>query len=235
MNWFDLIYILNEKDIDKKFLKKHEHLFVKGCRGFGYWLWKPYLIKKILYSMNNGDQLLYVDAGCHLNYQGQSKLNDYFNQIANSELKVGGFQLENCHNEKRWTKMDLIKELSADNNDAILNSGQICATHVLIQKCDESIAFINEWLRLAEKTHLIDDTPSIAPNYTEFQEHRHDQSIFSLLCKLKGAITFSGHEVYPSATQTWDDLKNCPIHDRRDKQTSLISRLISKVKKYVAN
>ena len=31
--------------------------------------------------------------------------------------------------------------------------------------------------------HNIDDTPSIIPNYPNFKEHRHDQSIFSLLTK----------------------------------------------------
>ena len=31
--------------------------------------------------------------------------------------------------------------------------------------------------------HLIDDTPSLLENTVDFREHRHDQSIYSLLLK----------------------------------------------------
>ena len=43
--------------------------------------------------------------------------------------------------------------------------------------------FVDEWLRFAAQSSLIDDSPSKAPNYPGFREHRHDQSIFSLLSK----------------------------------------------------
>jgi hypothetical protein len=43
--------------------------------------------------------------------------------------------------------------------------------------------FVNEWYILGCNYHLIDDTNSITDNDSEFVDHRHDQSIFSLLIK----------------------------------------------------
>ena len=38
---------------------------------------------------------------------------------------------------------------------------------------------------------LIDDSASISKNHKDFIEHRHDQSLFSLICKKKTFIAFS--------------------------------------------
>ena len=43
--------------------------------------------------------------------------------------------------------------------------------------------FIKDWYNLGCKYHLIDDSISKEKNSREFKDHRHDQSIFSLLLK----------------------------------------------------
>ena len=47
----------------------------------------------------------------------------------------------------------------------------------------ETVDLVNEWYNISCNYHMIDDTPSIIPNVGSFKEHRHDQSIFSLLTK----------------------------------------------------
>jgi len=44
---------------------------------------------------------------------------------------------------------------------------------------------VEEWLRvsLLYDSHFLRDTPSYKPNYPGFVEHRHDQSILSLLVR----------------------------------------------------
>ena len=49
---------------DNYFASKHAEFINKNRRGFGYWLWKPYLIKKNMDAMEDGDILLYSDSGC---------------------------------------------------------------------------------------------------------------------------------------------------------------------------
>ncbi len=231
MGCFDVIRVLTEKNLDKEFLNKYKHLLKVGVRGFGYWIWKPYIIKKTLQEMNDGDQLLYLDAGCHLNHGGRKRLLEYFDEVSSSDLKVGGFQLSDCHNEKRWTKMDLLVKLGVNKNDRVLKTGQVEGGHVILEKGSQSDDFVKEWVNIAENEHYVDDSPSIETEYKDFQEHRHDQSIFSILCKIKGAVLFSADEVYPADGASWNLLCDYPIQDRRDTKLSLRAQLLNKIAK----
>ena len=42
------------------------------------------------------------------------------------------------------------------------------------------------WDTAKNYPNLFDDSKSITPNFNNFIENRHDQSIFSLICKIKG-------------------------------------------------
>ena len=78
--------------------------------------------------------------------------------------------------------MDLIVKLNM-LDDKYLNSDQYQAGVVLYSINDKTKNFINEWYDLGCDYHNIDDSPSISKNSDIFIEHRHDQSIFSLLLK----------------------------------------------------
>ena len=96
--------------------------------------------------------------------------------------------------EKKWTKMDLIEYLGM-NNEECLNSYQYQGGVNLFYKCDLTMRFVKEWFNICCKYSLLDDSPSIIPNDPSFCEHRHDQSIFSILFKkynLKSNYTLPG-------------------------------------------
>ena len=57
----------------------------------------------------------------------------------------------------------------------------LVATVLTIQRRPETLAFVREWLEWCEHGQLLTDAPSAAPNAPEFVDHRHDQSLFSLL------------------------------------------------------
>lgn len=51
---------------------------------------------------------------------------------------------------------------------------------------------VKEWMNVFyNDMHLVDDTPSLIKNSDDFIEHRHDQSIFSILSKLYNAATIN--------------------------------------------
>ena len=59
------------------------------------------------------------------------------------------------------------------------------------KKNSYSIDFLNSWINIFENHfNLIDDSPSKIKNFEGFVENRHDQSVFSLLCK-KNSISAS--------------------------------------------
>lgn len=61
---FDEVVSFSIKDIDREFLEKNIRILSQP-RGAGYWLWKPYFIKKTLDRMNEGDLLAYSDSGSY--------------------------------------------------------------------------------------------------------------------------------------------------------------------------
>lgn len=164
---------------DNYFISKHAEFINKNRRGFGYWLWKPYLIKKNIDTMEDGDILLYSDSGCELGIQNKEKLLECFDLVKKEKLMathVAG-QIE-----IKWSKKDLVEKIGVDE-EKYLNSLQNQATVILLLVCPETRFLIKEWYDISCDYHNIDDSPSISPNYDSFIEHRHDQSIFSLLTK----------------------------------------------------
>ena len=84
ISFFDKDFLFTEKDLDENFKNEFKDVLVEGVKGYGYWVWKPYLIKKVLDELNIGDTLLYVDAGCHINYKGKKRIGKYFELLKTS-------------------------------------------------------------------------------------------------------------------------------------------------------
>ena len=178
--------IVGKTDIDLKrdtaFWPTHDIFIKNNPRGYGYWLWKSYIIKKQLEIMEDNDVLVYADAGCVLNIQGKPRLLEYI-QLANHDSGIVSFQMNLL--EQVWTKMDIIIEL---NGQDLLTTGHICATSFIIRKCPNSIKCVNLWYDTCCKYNLINDSPSKIPNHPDFRQHRHDQSIWSIIRKKYGCV-----------------------------------------------
>jgi hypothetical protein len=91
-------------------------------------------------------------------------------------------------------------------------TGQLLASFVIIKNSWKSKLFVANWLTYASDERAITDLPNQLgkPNYPAFQEHRHDQSVLSLLGKKWNV--FIGDD--PSQ---WGDPKNYIIMHTRDK------------------
>jgi hypothetical protein len=217
INIFNNIITYTDKDLidDPIFWNKHSDFILNNYRGYGYWIWKPYLTLKTLEIMNENDILVYCDAGCELNSEGINRLNEYINIVENNEYANISFELS--HKEKSWTKMDIFNFFNIninDNNDIdkYVNSKQLIAGIFILKKCKLTSFIIEEWYRIACNYNLINDTPSILPNDESFIENRHDQSIFSLLRKKYGTITINDET--NRHIWSYDEYKKFPIYRR---------------------
>ena len=179
LNLFTQTILYTQDDLKKNvdFWDTHNNFINNNKRGYGYWLWKPFLIKKTMENMNEGDILLYLDCGCELDYQKKNNLITIFDIVKTTKL----LYTLTCV-EKNWNKMDLIISLDM-NKENDLNTPQRQAGVICFLVCAETINLVNEWYKIGSTYHNIDDSPSILKNLKGFCEHRHDQSIFSLLSK----------------------------------------------------
>ena len=245
-NFYDKIIVCNEKDLDYSFKEKYKEKLIVGSRGFGYWCWKPQIILQLYKNIKYGDIIQYSDVGCHLNHHGIERLRDYINLTNNSHNGILAFRSTNPQFpliyddrklldlvEYKWTKGDLFDYFGVRNNRSITHTQSYGATNLFIKKCEKSEEFLNKWLSVINHNFcLIDNSESISPNFDGFIEHRHDQSILSILCKLNNVPYISSYEYwYPSKKNInkpdWNSLKTFPIHRKRDKNFGFIKFFLS--------
>ncbi len=209
---FDFINCCTEKNLDQEWFDKHKNFMYSNSRGFGYWIWKPKLIQQFLSKMNDGDILCYADSGCRLNIQGKERLLYYKKLAEESEFKNVSFPLKynfnnkkTCHLEKTWTKKDVYNLFNLEGKE----EAQLVGGIFLICKCKNTIDMVNKWLELAENYHYIDDSPSIEKNDVLFKEHRHDQSLWSIVRKQYGTTMLEEDETY---YENFNNHLDKPIH-----------------------
>jgi len=242
MNYFDDIIPYTYNDLTADFTERYHDKLHDNIRGFGYWSWKPEIIKQTLAKMKDGDQLLYLDAGCNLNNHGKDRLKQYFDMLSddtplvtfindtedtlffNKDIKLPDWPLKN------WIKGDLIDYFNIREQNEILDQQVFFAGILLLQKGKISKTFIDKWEEtISTDWSFIDDSPSKSPNLDGFIEHRHDQAIFSVLCNLYPVNQISGCEVvYPKIKgrgSDWKKLKNFPIHARRDRRENFSTKV----------
>jgi len=210
---FNEILIINDKILQEKypeFWEKHSDFILNNKRGYGFWIWKSYLILKVLESLNENDIVVYADAGCSLNKDGIDRLNYYFDLVRKSDYGILSFELG--HLEKTYTKRDLFVYLGM-NYDEYLNSYQLMATSIILKKCAHSMNIISTYYETMCNYSLIDNSPSVLENDGSFVEHRHDQSVLSLLRKKYGSVVIPDETWYPD----WDleYIKKFPILAKR--------------------
>jgi hypothetical protein len=186
-NMFNDLFIYKEDDLRTipEFWNEHHGWINSKKRGHGYWIWKSFLTKYVMEKyMEDNDILVYADAGCSLNIHGKTRLFEYIDIVNNSDYGILSFSMDHLP-EKSWTKMDLFRHLNA-TEDVYMNSGQIIATSFVLRKCGHTKFIIDLWYETACNYHLLDDSASNSKNDDSFKEHRHDQSIFSLIRKVYG-------------------------------------------------
>lgn len=223
---YDKVLAFDETFLDADFRRKNADILNSSTRGFGWWIWKPQSVKQVLASMKDGDILNYADVGCHVNARGKKRLLEYFEIAANAPSGVLAFiQNDSAGSlERVWTKGDLFDAVGVRGNPEITDTPQVAATMFFIRKCPEAEKFVARWLELAEADghSLIGGAPSRSPNFPEFRDHRHDQSIFSILAKTSAATFLPHSENYPSASlpdgsPDWSTLAEFPLLAMRDK------------------
>ncbi len=178
-NWgFDLVSMKTPDDLmNSTFYKQNMNVF-RYRRGFGYWLWKPYYIYQTLMQASENDVVIYSDSGVEI----AGSLEPLF-ELARNKTPIVAFGVHR-HLNRMWTKRDCFVGLDCDS-ERFWNAEQWNGFFQVYRRCDSVMKFVAEWLDRCCDPRLITDLPNQLgqSNFPEFRDHRHDQSIFSILCE----------------------------------------------------
>lgn len=170
----DQVISYGRSDLQASQFYKDNRKILDQPRGGGYWLWKPYFILQTLKQMNAGDVLIYADAGMF--FRKPVKL---LTDLTKSSNCIFFYNAIRCG---QYTKRDLFVRLNCDTEE-YHSAPMVHAGLQVYRKSDEAIQFLESVLSICTEGDLITDAPNTCglPNLQGFIEHRHDQSIFSLM------------------------------------------------------
>jgi len=178
---FDGVASYNDKMIEP-FIKQNPQIF-QYKRGFGYWAWKPYIILETLKKLNDGDIVFYIDSGNSI-INDLSPIMDQIgfrgNGIILFENRDGNHEHQVWKN-RMWTKYDCFHKMNC-LEEKYINGDQIDGSYIISEKNEFTLKFYEEYLNYCLDPEIITDIPNkYGQNFPEFKDHRHDQSILSLL------------------------------------------------------
>lgn len=197
---FSDVEVYDRRTLDQSFVSQHKEFMTSNSKGFGFYIWKSQAVLQAIADSRDYDLLCWLDAGYTLNPGGISRFLDYISMAQASKYKMLSFY--NIYTEYMWTKADLAKRLGVYEDPEIMSSSQISSGFFLMAPTRSNISLVRDWSKISIENnyHFSSNDPSKHPNHEKFIEHRHDQSIFSLLTKKRGtASTFYEVQSYQGA------------------------------------
>ena len=135
--------------------------------------------------MSDGDVLVYADAGCTA-HPNRDLFDASIEAVKSSDSGIMTYN--SMSYERMFTKADLFDRMGARGLEMHF---QRIATYFIIQRRASTVKLVERWYSIAGDYRNIDDSASDALNAVDFYEHRHDQSIFSILCNMDGSPMYS--------------------------------------------
>jgi len=197
--FFDEVVVYSPEDIGEEFASKVRQTLTL-TKGGGFWLWKPYFMKKMLERIEEGDVLVYCGVTCIVNILGKTRFDQYVDRVVSSETGILGFELP--YKEEEYTKKEVFRHF--DTSEEITKSNQLMSAVLILRKCPHTVMLIDKWYEtaIADPT-LFTDQLQILPQDSEFIVHRNDQSVFSVIRKIHGS------EIIPSREYFYDFISEC--------------------------
>jgi len=156
----------NEFDVMDLLELYPQHFF--NSKGFGWWLWKPFLISKTLNELPADDYVIYLDSTIEV-------LKNPFELIKTKEDIIlynnGQLHHEYCKAECYYSMAiySALDQLQANAAIQIYKNTEVTQT------------FLTDYFFACSNLMLVNDEHNNEIQITKFKEHRHDQAILTNL------------------------------------------------------
>lgn len=170
---FEEIYAYGREDLSGELLSSD---IINIKRGGGLWSWKPDIILSTMERAQDGDIIVYCDAGCTL--YPSKEWRQYWKKMENHDILAQRIFQRTDH----WTRKEIL-DLFASNGKNWPKCFQYQATP-MFKVSEFSKQFVREWrdLMIANPKLAMDVTDEDRPmQHASLKENRHDQAVFSSL------------------------------------------------------
>ena len=207
---FQQIYACGREDLSPELLASD---VIKIKRGGGLWSWKPDIILSAMEKLNDGDIIVYCDAGCTVYHSREWE--EYWKILSKCDIIAQRIFQQSY----KWTRREIV-DFFASNHNGWLKCYQYQATPIF-RNTPFSRHFVREWrdLIIQHPEFIMDVSEEDINNQLPgFIENRHDQAIFSALVYKYLSSPNTKHLIY---TQ-WEHVED---YDLLHKQAIRATRL----------
>ncbi len=195
---FDEVKGYGPKDLGEEFWRRHKQFFVatRHLKGYGRWLWKPYIIRRELESMGDDDILVYSDAGAVLNERERAaaRLQESFHHLMTLPVGLCTHRAP-ARFAWGWCKEYVLVAMDA-TSDSIRGMVPYRSGRILCRKHAPAMRVINGWADLVDEQRydLFEVPPSQLPNHPKFQKHFKEQASLTILIGKYGGSDWPGNK-----------------------------------------
>ena len=179
-NGVDSAVAFQRSDLDPAFVKNNAAI-MSYPKGAGYWIWKPHIILKTIESPDvaDGDTIIYADSKIVF----IKSVLPLINVFQRDNLDVMTFRV--LSRSKEWTKRDCFI-LTKSDKPMYTNTCQRYGGIWVFKKGEFAHHFFSTMQAYELDHRILTDSINLLgiPNYPEFQDHRHDESLVSILSKM---------------------------------------------------
>jgi glycosyltransferase involved in cell wall biosynthesis len=182
---FDEFRVFGKKDIQWLMDTYPNHF--ESSRGWGWWAWKPFLIRNVLDQTSDGDIVVYVDSTMVF----ERSILPYARHVALEYqpillCRLGNWS-SNDYRNRKWTKKSVFNHMKA--GDVVGEEIQLNAAFQVYRNGPDARAFVSQYLEYCLDLDLIND--SGRKEDAEVVDTRHDQSILSIMASEHPKVTIS--------------------------------------------
>lgn len=172
---FDAVFTYNETQLTPELLASPTFKIKKGL---GHYSWKPDIIWQTLKKVNDGDIVVYLDAGCTV--YSNKEWDKYLEYLEQYDILAFRLHQRNYN----WTRKSVIDHFSSIINSNWIDGFQFGANALIVKKSQAGLSFVTEWRDyMINRLDLCGDVPETELNKEDPRliENRYDQTILTAL------------------------------------------------------
>lgn len=168
-------------------------------KGGGYYFWKaPLIMHHLKESSKEGDFIVYSDVGRRDPNKWLSNLLQFMH-LSNTSLALYETDLL----ERQYNKRDAYQYYCGENQDPVQDTTyQLGSSMVVVRKTEAMVAFLNEWQNGMTHYTMLNDRPSKLEDVEDFVQHKHDQSLLSVILKCRYSQAYTERQLFDVTTET---------------------------------
>lgn len=230
---FDEIISYGREDLSEDLLQSD---IINIKRGGGLWSWKPDVILTTMEKFQDGDAIVYCDAGCTLYPSKEWK--EYWEKLEQHDIIAQRIYQRTDH----WTRKEILDYFKENGKNWPL-CYQYQATIIIIIISEFTKKFVTEWrnIMISHPELVMDVTEEeCSIQHKGFIENRHDQAVYSALIYKYLADTKTKNKIYTQweHIEDYDPFKKQAIRAtrlREGQKESQLYKLKRKIKWIIKN